>query len=371
MKLKVTVLGTRGIPNVQGGVETHCQNLYPEIYYQNHADICVIARSPYVDYRRSEYKGVRLKSLWAPKSRKFEAIIHSTLAAFTTLFDGSNVVHVHAVGPGLVVPLLRLLGKRVVFTHHGPDYDRQKWGKMAKEMLRLGEKWAVKYANEVIVISEVINTLIKTKHGRTNANVIYNGVRQPQLPAEETRRATLNQYSLEAGQYVVAVARFVEEKGLHDLLAAYKASNCSLPLVLIGDADHPDEYSERLKKQAAETPGAIMTGFISGDPLYTLFSQAGLFVLPSYHEGLPIALLEAMSWSLPVIVSDIPANLEIGLPAEVYFPTGNVAALAQKLQSWRGEETADYSQLMPKYRWPDIAAKTAQVYQRLTNKSQP
>ena len=166
MKLKVTVLGTRGIPNVQGGVETHCQNLYPEIYQQNHADICVIARSPYVDYRRSEYKGVRLKSLWAPKSRKFEAIIHSTLAAFSTLFDGSNVVHVHAVGPGLVVPLLRLLGKRVVFTHHGPDYDRQKWGKMAKEMLRLGEKWAVKYANEVIVISEVINTLIKTAASR-------------------------------------------------------------------------------------------------------------------------------------------------------------------------------------------------------------
>ena len=139
MKLKVTVLGTRGIPNVQGGVETHCQNLYPEIYQQNHADICVIARSPYVDYRRSEYKGVQLKSLWAPKSRKFEAIIHSTLAAFSTLFDGSNVVHVHAVGPGLVVPLLRLLGNRVVFTHHGPDYDRQKWGKMPREMLRRGE----------------------------------------------------------------------------------------------------------------------------------------------------------------------------------------------------------------------------------------
>ena len=357
MKLKVTVLGTRGIPNVQGGVETHCQNLYPEIYQQNHADICVIARSPYVDYRRSEYKGVQLKSLWAPKSRKFEAIIHSTLAAFSTLFDGSNVVHVHAVGPGLVVPLLRLLGKRVVFTHHGPDYDRQKWGKMAKEMLRLGEKWAVKYANEVIVISEVINTLIQTKHGRYNANVIYNGVRQPQLPAEEARQATLDQYSLKAGQ--------------HDLIAAHKAANCSQPLVLIGDADHPDEYSERLKKQAAATPGVIMTGFISGDPLHTLFSQAGLFVLPSYHEGLPIALLEAMSWSLPVIVSDIPANLEIGLPAGDYFPAGDVAALAQKLQSWSGEETVDYSQLMPKYRWPDIAAKTAQVYQRLTNKSQP
>ena len=105
----------------------------------------------------------------------------------------------------------------------------------------------------LLLSPEVINTLVKTKHGRTNANVIYNGVRQPPLPAEETRQATLNQYSLKAGQYIVAVAR-LSKKGLHDLLAAYKASNCSLPLVLIGDADHPDEYSERLKKQAAATP---------------------------------------------------------------------------------------------------------------------
>lgn len=369
MKTNVTVLGTRGIPDVQGGVETHCQNLYPEIYQQNHADICVIARSPYVSYRRSEYKGVRLKSLWAPKSRKFEAIVHSTLAAFSTLFDSSNVVHVHAVGPGLVVPLLRLLGKRVVFTHHGPDYDRQKWGKMAKEMLRLGEKWAVKYANEVIVISEVINNLIKTNHGRTDANVIYNGVRQLPLPPQEAMAATLDKYGLKAGQYIVAVARFVEEKGLHDLIAAYAAAQCQVPLVLIGDADHPDEYSQRLKQQAADQPNVIMTGFISGEPLQTLFSQAGLFVLPSYHEGLPIALLEAMSWSLPVVVSDIPANMEIGLPSDVYFPVGNVDALAQKLQAWHGSEAVDYSQLMPKYRWPEIAAETAKVYQRLTNKA--
>lgn len=370
MKLKVTVLGTRGIPDVQGGVETHCQNLYPEIYQQSHADICVIARSPYVNYRHSEYKGVRLKSLWAPKSRKFEAIIHSTLAAFSTLFDGSNVVHVHAVGPGLVVPLLRLLGKRVVFTHHGPDYDRQKWGKMAKEMLRLGEKWAVKYANEVIVISEVINNLIKSKHGRSNANVIYNGVRQQSLPSPESLAATLDKYALKTGQYIVAVARFVEEKGLHDLIAAHEAAQCQVPLVLIGDADHPDEYSQRLKAQAAANPNVIMTGFISGEPLHTLFSQAGLFVLPSYHEGLPIALLEAMSWSLPVVVSDIPANLEIGLPSDVYFPVGNVTALAQKLQAWSVTGAVDYSLLMPKYRWPEIAAETTRVYQRLTDRNE-
>jgi glycosyltransferase involved in cell wall biosynthesis len=366
MKTNVTVLGTRGIPDVQGGVETHCQNLYPEIYRLGNAEICVLARSPYVNYRRSEYKGVKLKSLWAPKSRKFEAIVHSTLAALSTLFDGSSVVHVHAVGPGLVVPLLRLLGKRVVFTHHGPDYDRQKWGKVSKGMLRLGEKWAVTYANEVIVISEVINNLIKRKHGRHNAHVIYNGVRQTALPSAEEQATILERHALKPGQYIVAVARFVEEKGLHDLIAAYAAAGCATPLVLIGDADHADEYSERLKKQAFSTPNIFMTGFVSGPTLHTLFSQAGLFVLPSYHEGLPIALLEAMSWSLPVIVSDIPANLEIGLPQADYFPVGNVPALTQKLQQWVGGEKADYSQFLPKYRWPEIAAQTAQVYQCLT-----
>lgn len=365
MTVKITVLGTRGIPEVQGGVETHCQNLYPEIKSRHDADICVIARSPYVNYRRSEYKGVRLKTLWAPKSRKFEAIVHSTLAAFSTLFDRSDIVHVHAVGPGLVVPLLRLLGKKVVFTHHGPDYDRQKWGKLAKWMLELGEKWAVKCANEVIVISHVINQIVKTNHNRHDAHVIHNGVRVPDLPSEEAINTTLNNFGLKRGEYIIAVARFVEEKGLHDLVSAYRQANCQLPLVLVGDADHPDAYSERLKKQAMDTPNVIPTGFLNGVTLHSIFSQAGLFVLPSYHEGLPIALLEAMSWSLPVVVSDIPANVEPGLPDGCYFTTGSVPALADKLQEWRGHESVDYSNLLSKYRWPDIADATLRIYQKI------
>ncbi len=111
MTNKITVIGTRGIQNVLGGVETHCQHLYPEIHKQFNSDICVVARSPYVDYKTSSYQGVKTKAIWAPKKKSLEAIIHSTLASFSTLFDKSKIVHVHAIGPGLVVPLLRLLGK--------------------------------------------------------------------------------------------------------------------------------------------------------------------------------------------------------------------------------------------------------------------
>ncbi len=133
-------------------------------------------------------KGFKLKPFGLLRKKSLEAIIHSTLASLTTLFDGSKVVHVHAIGPGLVVPLLRLLGKKVVFTHHGPDYDRQKWGGFAKRILQLGEKLAATYANEVIVISEVINNIIKEKYNRYDAHLIYNGVKLPtQLPQEKNR----------------------------------------------------------------------------------------------------------------------------------------------------------------------------------------
>ncbi|MCS3601424.1 glycosyltransferase involved in cell wall biosynthesis [Buttiauxella sp. BIGb0471] len=362
MTQKITVIGTRGIPDVLGGVETHCQNLYPAIKQQCDVDICVIARSPYVGYTQSSYKNIETRALWAPKKRSLEAIVHSVLAAFKTCFDKSEIVHVHAIGPGLVVPLLRLLGKKVVFTHHGPDYERQKWGGLAKQALLLGEKFAVKYASEVIVISEVINQLIQKKHGRMDAHLIYNGVNKPLPLSDETISKTLGRYNLKPKNYLVAVGRFVEEKGLHDLITAYHQSGVSIPLVLVGDADHPSDYSLRLKELALKTPNVILTGFLKGDALAAVFSQARMFIMPSYHEGLPIALLEAMSYSLPAIVSDIPANLEVALPGDAYFNVGNVADLAEKINTRAALDTADYSDFLKTYDWREIARKTISVY---------
>jgi len=365
MTMKITVLGTRGIPDVLGGVETHCQHLYPELVKQSGAQVCVIARSPYVDYRTSEYKGVKTRAVWAPKKKSLEAIIHSALGAFTTLTDGSDIVHVHAIGPGLVVPLLRLLGKKVVFTHHGPDYDRQKWGGFAKTILKMGERFAVRWASEVIVISDVINNIIKEKYQRFDAHLIYNGVLAAPAMANDVISDILRRHELETKGYIVAVGRFVEEKGFHDLIDAYAAADLNLPLVLIGDTDHETLYSSELKAKARNTPGVKMTGFVKGDELKALFSQARLFVMPSYHEGLPIALLEAMSFSLPAFVSDIPANVEVGLRDDSYFPVGNVDALAEKLSALPPAEDVDYSTYLEKYDWQKIAAQTMDVYKKL------
>ncbi|ELO0742906.1 glycosyltransferase family 4 protein [Escherichia coli] len=368
MSQKITVLGTRGIPDVPGGVETHCQNLYPAIKKQFDMDICVIARSPYVRYKHTYYKHVETYTLWAPKMQSLEAIVHSFLAACRTCFDGSDIVHVHAIGPGILVPLLRVLGKKVVFTHHGPDYDRQKWGRLAKMVLRLGEKMAVKYANEVIVISEVINKLIRKKYHRNDAHLIYNGVNSSTPLQKETLNAVLERYALQPHNYLIVVGRLVEEKGIHDAIAAYRRLGAEMPLVLVGDADHPTEYSLRLKKMAAETANVIMTGCLKGDELQAIFSQARLFIMPSYHEGLPIALLEAMSYSLPAVVSDIPANLEVQLPSEFYFEVGNVDALPQKIATLMSAERMDYSSWLKHYDWQMIARKTVSVYYSIDKK---
>ena len=366
----ITVIGTRGIPNVLGGVETHCQHLYPEIHRQFGNEICVIARSPYVDYKKSSYKGVNTKSVWAPKKKSLEAIVHSTLASFSTLFDKSKIVHVHAIGPGLVVPLLRLIGKKVVFTPHGPDYDRQKWGGFAKRILQLGEKLAATYANEVIVISEVMNDIIKEKYNRHDANLIYNGVELPTPLAQNKIDSTLSEFSLTSGHYFVAVGRFVEEKGFHDLIEAYQQANIDMPLVIMGDTDHPTSYSDKLKEQARKVDGVILTGFLKGEQLQAIFSQAKTFVMPSYHEGLPIALLEAMSYSLPTIVSDIPANLEVKLKPETYFPVGNINKLREQLiqHTNNSHSQVNYASYLEHYDWGKIATQTMAVYQHALQK---
>ena len=190
--MKVIVLGTRGIPEIMGGVETHCQALYPRLV-QLGCTVTLIRRTPYLTSVKTlnEYQGVKLKDIYAPKTKSLEAIVHSVLGVLYARLKNPDVLHIHAIGPSLVVPLARLLGLKVVVTHHGPDYDRQKWGKAAKTLLKLGERWGVNYANQVIVISEVIKNNITRLYDRQDANLIYNGVVMPQKSIKIDRKSVV------------------------------------------------------------------------------------------------------------------------------------------------------------------------------------
>ncbi len=363
--MKIVVTGTRGIPNIMGGVETHCEELFPRIAAQG-VDVTLIRRKSYVRDELTDYKGVKLVDVATPRKKSLEAIIHTFRAIMKAKRLGADIVHIHAIGPALLTPLARLLGMKVVFTHHGPDYDRDKWGRLAKMVLRLGESAGTRFANEVIVISNVINNLLIDKYGRRDCHLIYNGVPEPDICDYPEYFSELG---ITEGNYILGMCRFVPEKNLHHLVDAYSriADRKGCRLVLAGDTDHEDAYSLRLKKMAKEK-GVVLTGFVKGRKLHSLLSHARCFVLPSQHEGLPIALLEAMSYRRQVIVSDIPANLEVGLSKDCYFPVGNVDALTVKLQECmdRSYAPADYD--MSKYDWDYIASQVLAVYRNLWKK---
>ena len=360
--MKIVVTGTRGIPAIMGGVETHCEELFPRVVALGY-DVTVMRRSSYVADSLTEWHGVKLVDIPTPRKKAFEAIVHTVRAVIAARRLGADVVHIHAVGPALVTPLARLLGMKVVFTHHGPDYDRDKWGTAAKMMLRLGEMLGCRFANRVIVISDVIRNLIASKHGRTKGvSLIYNGV-----PAADKCHFPeyFSELGITEGNYVLGMSRFVPEKNLHHLIEAFsRVKSEGLKLVIAGDSDFPDEYSEGLKRQAREA-GVVLTGFVKGQKLHSLLTNARCFVLPSSHEGLPIALLEAMSYGLPVIVSDIPANLEVGLPDKCYFPVGDIDALASRLSVLCEDPLARIDYDMAKYDWDHIAKEVSDVYRSL------
>lgn len=388
--MKIVVTGTRGIPNVMGGVETHCEELFPRIAAMGE-DVTVIRRKSYVSDGLKEWKGVKLVDIETPKKKSFEAIIHTYRAINKAKKLGADILHIHAIGPALLVPYAKMLGMKVVFTHHGPDYDRDKWGRAAKAVLKLGERMGCMFADDVIVISDVIRNLIKEKYGRTkNVHLIYNGVSEPEVCDNPEY---FEELGIKKGRYILGMCRFVPEKNLHHLVEAFniikneelrikkqgsvqadeelrikKESSAlanyelnDVKLVLAGDTDFEDDYSRGLKEMARKN-GVVLTGFVKGRKLHSLLTNCMCYCLPSSHEGLPIALLEAMSYGVKVIVSDIPANLEVGLPQNDYFHVGNVDELAKKLNDVMTHPVEHIEYDMTKYDWDKIAKKVRKVY---------
>ena len=374
--LRVIWVGLRGIPGVQGGVETHAEHLAPRLQALG-CEVTVIGRKGYAPAEAgSRWRGVHLRTLWTPRHKHLEAVVHTGLAVLDAAWrQRPDVLHIQAIGPALWAPLARLLGLKVVVTHHGADYERQKWGMLARTALRLGEALGARTAHGVIAISEGIAGALRRDHG-CRAAVIPNGVTLPALPAPAM--GALAPFGLRPGRYVLLVSRLVPEKRHRDLLNAFERAGLAdqgWQLALVGGADHQDAYARSVIEAAQRTPGVVATGFQQGPSLQALYAHAGLFVLPSSHEGLPIALLEALSWGLPVRVSDIPAHRELALPAQAYFRCGDVDHLAQGLREAAAEPTDDpatrrarAAAVARRYDWDQAAAATLALYERVARR---
>ncbi len=367
--VRICVIGLRGVPGVPGGIETHVEQLVPGLAERG-ADVHVYARQNYVAGEVPYvWRGVTVHPTWAPSNTRLEAIVHTLLALFKARRLKPDIVHIHAVGPSLVAPLARLMGMKVVFTHHGYDYDREKWNTLEKKVLRLGEWAGMRFAHGRIVVAKHIADAMQAKFHR-NVHFIPNGV---QIDIEAADDTVLDEFGLTKGRYVLLVARLVVEKRQMDLIEAFlHADMPDTKLVLVGGGDARSDYAEKLRARAKSHSNIVLTGSQSGARLGGLFANAGLFVLPSSHEGMPIALLEALAYGLPILASNIEANLALELDAESYFPLGDVPALSQAMQKKLSDSKRPSqafvdvgemgSKIMARYNWTTICEQTASLY---------
>lgn len=330
--MRLCAIGLRGIPDVMGGIETHCENLYPRLAsFDEKIEITVIGRSGYA--RAGKFGNVRIVNLWAPRKKALESLIHTPLALlYARLFLHPHVVHIHAIGPGFFTPMARLLGFRVLATHHAADYDRPKWGRFGRWFLKTGERMIARFANDVVCVSSTIEAGLAAEHPtrKQHYTTIRNGAPAQSAAAPADAMEIIDKLGVKAGGYVLAVGRLDATKGFHDLLRAFEiAAPAGLKLVIAGGGAHGDVFAEELKTHGSST--VIFAGVLPAEQLRVLYKKAALFVHASHLEGFPLVVLEAIASDAPLLVSRIPPHLEFGLDATSYFDVGAIDQLATRL----------------------------------------
>lgn len=348
---EIAVIGLRGFPNIQGGVEKHCEALYTRLPQQKFR---VYRRKPYiVDKADGRYPNIAFTDLPSTKIAGFEAALHTLLAALDCAWRRPQTVHVHNIGPGLFIPLLKLFGLNVVMTYHSTNYEHAKWSPLAKKILRLGEKLSMRWADRVIFVNkkkyDELHPIYPDK-----TYFLPNGV-NPMTPAETTD--FIQSLGLTPGSYLLSVGRLTPEKGFDSLIQAINSLPENLQLVIAGGSDNDDTYARKLKDLDTRNR-VIFTGNVQGTQLSELYTHARAYILSSINEGFPLVLLEAMQHHLPILASDIPASHLPGITN--FFHPASPSSLAAAIPPFLAEADAhprvNYD--MTPYDWSAIALRT-------------
>ncbi len=370
--MKIAMIGHKRIPSREGGIEIVVDKISTELVKRGNTVVAYNRKGHHVSGKNfestenlKEYNGIRLKTVFTFQSSKLNAIVYSAIAAIRASFSRFDVVHFHAEGPAAMCVLPKLFGKRVIVTIHGLDWQRSKWGGFATKFLKFGEKTAAKYADEVIVLSENVQNYFLDTYNRETV-YIPNGIERAEIkkPSLITEK-----YNLSKDSYILFLGRIVPEKGVHYLINAFKNIYTDKKLVIAGGSSHTSEYMNEVKTLAKDDNRIVFTDFVQGQLLEELYSNAYVYCLPSDLEGMPLSLLEAMSYDNCCLTSDIPECTEVCEDKAVYFEKGNEHALQQKLQMLLKDSdlTAKYKNgaadfICSKFNWQDIVSKTLSLY---------
>ena len=370
-KLSVAMLGHKRIPSREGGVEIVVEQLSTGLVREGHAVTCYnrkghhVGGSQFDTQELNQYNGIKIKTVPTLDKKGLAAMTASATAAIACAFGKYDVIHFHAEGPCAMLWLPRLFGKRCIATIHGLDHQRSKWGKLAKTYIMMGEKCAARRAHEVIVLSKNVQDYFMDTYGR-KTHFIPNGVDRPE---KRSPQQITEAFGLQGEDYILYLGRIVPEKGLTYLVNAFKQVKTDKKLIIAGGASDTAEFFSQLKALAADDPRIQFVGFVQGQLLEELYSNAYLYVLPSDLEGMPLSLLEAMSYGNCCLTSDIPECTQVTEDHGVSFHKSDIDDLQKQLQmlcdepqtvQTYKEQAADY--ICEKYSWEQVTRQTLNLY---------
>lgn len=371
-KLNIAMLGHKRIPSREGGIEIVVEELSTRMVETGHSVTCYNRSGHHVSGKEfdggshKEYKGVKLKSVFTINRKGLAAMTSSFFGAICAAFGKYDVVHFHAEGPCAMLWLPKLFGKRCVATIHGIDWQRAKWGGFASKYIKFGEKVAAKKADEIIVLSEGVQKYFMDTYRRKTV-FIPNGVNRPILRSPQLIK---EKFGLDKDEYILFLGRLVPEKGITYLIEAFRGITTDKKLVIAGGSSDTDAFMQELKTLAQGDERIVFTGFVQGQMLEELYSNAYLYTLPSDLEGMPLSLLEAMSYGNCCITSDIAECAEVVEDKALVFKKADVPDLKEKLQyacdnpdavKKLKNGAADF--ICQKYNWDDVVERTLRLYQ--------
>lgn len=370
-KIKIAMIGHKRIPSREGGVEVVVEELSSRMVRNGNSVTCYnrsghhISGKEFDRKKAKEYKGIRLKYVFTVNIKGLAAMTSSICGAICCAFSRYDVVHFHAEGPCAMLWLPKLFGKKCIATIHGIDWQRAKWGKLARRYIKHGEKIAVKYADKIIVLSKEVQNYFMNTYGRKTI-LIPNGVNSPVF---RDAKLIKQKYNLNKDEYILFVGRLVPEKGIKYLMQAFKQADIEKKLVIAGGSSDTDAYMQELKELADGDDRIIFTGFVQGQILEELYSNAYLYCLPSDLEGMPLSLLEAMSYGNCCLTSDIPECMEVMEDKGLSFKKADVDALKDKLcyacnhpEEVQKLKIQASKYIQKKYNWDDVVERTMGLY---------
>ncbi|MEP7034080.1 MAG: glycosyltransferase family 4 protein [Dermatophilaceae bacterium] len=371
------MIGQKGLPATFGGIEHHVEQIGQRLAARGH-NVTVYCRNSYGEVPESPYLGMELRAASTWGTKHLDAIVHSGVSTAMAMAARSDIVHYHALGPGLLAPAPRYLSRaKVVLTVHGLDHLRGKWGAGAQAVLGSAHWMSGHVPHEVVVVSRALREHYRREFG-IDSTYIPNGV---QTPLELAPRRIVDELGLVPGEYVLFVGRLVPEKAPDLLLRAFRHVAGDRRLVIVGDSSFSERYADQVRAMALADRRVQLTGFVFGDLLSELYRHAAVFVQPSRLEGLPLTLLEAASYGVPVVASDIAPHQEVlgpqSSPGRRLFADGDEHALARELSralaSGGQERTGACSlqrEVLAEYQWEKAVDLLEGVYLSAAHRSQ-